>query len=339
MIYVKKKGCCLKWTLVFIIISSSIYFLLPNSAIAQERNPQIVYQWAVIYLAELDFVNTERWLNVLIRDFPESEEVKNAHVLKAIISVVSLDAIDSLINLLSSSEEALNEENKEKIQRYNERLDWIKYGIALDLVEQTLTRELFDIAGERVHIQIPRNYDSSKLTKEAFDVWLKLEDDNLPSESELEVMLKHEKDVSLESVTNDFLYISSVIDSKGKRTDSFNVQKTIEGDVNWIGCFMRIGNELDSLALSAELRDELSFARSFLTGAKKYFQKVTELLRDKPYNKIRMKAENRIEDIKSSLYWIEKKLEEETNITAEETTTDSLRRFKERLKNIRNFEN
>lgn len=297
--------------LILIVLLS----LGPCLLFAQEekKNPGIPYQGALDYFGDLDLDRAYKWADMVIRDFPKSEEAGKAKLLKVVILTIRLQAFDMLSRryVEGMRKAVLYEYRKKNRDLYAEASKKsLEHGKIL--VEDI--KILFPYVGRPMDIKVSKNFDSLKLLKDAYVPAEMLKKGFPPTRQERERIEKHQHDMSFCFVLSRLLYGPSPGSSE-KIAKEFEKRQILEGKVNWAGCMTAVGDwlihygavcnagwiDLDRMARIKDVRR----ARKGYEMAEKCFKEVIKSLEDTPYDKGRVHAEERIKEIQETLAGME----------------------------------
>jgi len=254
------------------------------------------FQKALDSLSILNLEMAYKRLEVIIRDFPETERVPEANFWRTIISLVRLSRSDIMRDKYSEGIEKVSDkkELKKLIKLYSKNSQEIVESGRI-LVKDV--KALLKYAGKPIKVKVRKDYDSVNLSREAFLPLKNLEKGIPPGEEETERLKKFYNDAS-------YRYILG----KSVGEKDLTEKQVIEGEINWSGMMMVIGNELFRYAmvcqkgwidptLSRKIKSPEN-ARDGLKTAKECFEKA---LKFQPSPAIKTKARERIEEIEQSL--------------------------------------
>ena len=254
------------------------------------------FQKALDSLSILNLEMAYKRLEVIIRDFPQTERVPEANFWRTIISLVRLSRSDIMRDKYSEGIEKVSDkkELKKLIKLYSKNSQEIVESGRI-LVKDV--KALLKYAGKPIKVKVRKDYDSVNLSREAFLPLKNLEKGIPPGEEETERLKKFYNDAS-------YRYILG----KSVGEKDLTEKQVIEGEINWSGMMMVIGNELFRYAmvcqkgwidptLSRKIKSPEN-ARDGLKTAKECFEKA---LKFQPSPAIKTKARERIEEIEQSL--------------------------------------
>jgi hypothetical protein len=196
----------------------------------------------------------------------------------------------------------LKEDQEKQRQLYVESLqETVTAG--RDLVEDV--KVLFPLVGTGMAMEIKKNNDSLALMKDAYVPFKMLENGRRPSDEEAERIVRHQMDMSFCFVVSRLLQGAFPDDDKVAK--DMEKRQIFRGDVDWIGCMTTAGDWILHYApicrmgwidrrTARTVRNTAEALAGFRT-ARECFQKVLDLTKDKPYDKAKVYAEDRIKEI------------------------------------------
>ncbi|MCK4307401.1 hypothetical protein KAW50_04140 [candidate division WOR-3 bacterium] len=300
-----------------VIVSVFLISFSLNSLQGAEKkeNPGVPYQSAIDRFADLDLDRAYEWANIVIRDFPESEEAEKAILLKAMISTIKVQTFDILSKKCGEAmQKAVIYKDKKKNRKlYVEATQRAVEGGEV-LVEDA--KALFEYAGRPMAVEFKKNYDSSVLFIEAYLPYKMLENGYPPARKEMETIERHQSDMSYCFVLSCFLHSSSP-ERDEQIAKSFEKKQIIKGNVNWAGCMAAMGDWLIHYAaickvgwihpaLNTKIKD-FEKAKAGYETARRCFENVIKLSsKGRSHNEGRVRARARIKEIDKALSEINK---------------------------------
>ena len=306
-----------KWiakTLVMVSVFLISFSINSLQGAEKKENSGVPYQSAIDCFADLDLDRAYEWANIVIRDFPESEEAKKAILLKAMVSTTKVQTFDILSKKCG---EAMQKGVIYKDKKKNRKLYVEATQRAVEGGEALVkdAKALFEYAGRPMAMEFKKNYDSSALLIEAYLPYKMLENGYPPARKEMETIERHQSDMSYCFVLSCFLHNSSP--EREQIAKSFEKKQIIKGNVNWAGCMAAMGDWLIHYAaickvgwidpaLNTKIED-FEKAKIGYETAKRCFENVIELSsKGKPHNEGRVRAKARIKEIDKALSEINK---------------------------------
>jgi hypothetical protein len=302
-----------KWTgKAFIMVSVFLISLSINSLQGAEKkgDPKVPYQSAVDHFGDLDLNRAYEWASIVIRDFPESKEAEKAVLLRAMISTIELQTFDILSRKCAEGmRKAIIYSDKKK----NRKLYIEATQKAVECGEALVkdVKALFEYAGRPMAIEFKKNYDSLALLKEAYVPYKMLGNGYPPTRKEMEIIERHQSDMSYCFVLSRLLYGPSPQRDE-QIAKGFEKKQIIKGNVNWAGCMMAMGDWLIHYApickvgwihpiLNTKIKD-LKKAKTGYETARRCFENVMDLSpKGQSYNVGRVRARKRIKEIDKAL--------------------------------------
>jgi len=281
----------------FIFVLLSVYFTAVSaSPIETAKEPRSSYLKAADSLKDLNTQLAYKRLEIIIRDFPKSEEAKKAVLLRAVISATEFSSSDMLAAKYSEAIQKAksNDVKKEIIKLYMETSkDMIDSGT--NLIDDV--RALLEDRNKSMTLEIKKEYDSLDFSSRAFLSIKKLEAGELPTAEEIKDIKGFYKDGA-----------SRYVLGKVLAEDDLTAKRTINKEVDWAGTMFLMGNWLIHVGganksgwldpTNQKITKSLVQAEKSFLAAKQCFEKAKKLSK---VGQVRTQSDERIKEINQIL--------------------------------------
>lgn len=280
----------------FLIVFNILLFLFLNINLASAKQDKRL-QAAAVYLENLNTNMAYKGLDVVIKNLPQkSAEAGEAVVLKAVISATEFSSLDMLCSRYS---EALQKAKTTDVKKGLSKL-YMEASFKMAESGRLLTNDVEDLleyTDKNISLEIKKSYDSLGLATKAFLAMKKLEDGELPTSEEIEMIEDCQKDISYRYVLGKLL-----------GSNDLTASRTIKGNIDWADTLLLMGNWLVRIGTvnksgwidpkNQKLTKSLVQAEKSFLMAKQCFEKVRRLSKEQS---IKAQAYERIKEINQIL--------------------------------------
>lgn len=290
------KGDSMRKIITAFVLILMCFIIAPLNNAETEKEPQLSYSRAINSLENLNTAMAYKRLDVIMRDFPASEEAKKGALLKAIISATEFSSADMLTTIYSGAVEKAKE-NGEKIEisKLYMKTSQKMMESGKNLVNDT--QALLRYADEPISIKVEKGYDSLNWSARAFLPIKELEGGNLPTIEEVRNIENLQKDAAYRYALKKVLGEQDLIP-----------EGTIQGEVDWPGTMLFMGNWLIRFGgvsrigwmdpSTRKTTKSLIQAEEAFNTAKKCFERARGLAKTQS---VRIQAEERIKELNEIL--------------------------------------
>lgn len=280
---------------------------------------QIAYQNALDYIKKGDFEKALDWLEIVIKDFPKTQQAKKAKVLKAVILGGEIET--SLFLLTEKLHQALQtavlRENQEKILKLF--LTHLKRILKRAFEFKKTLKEILALAGTPLEIEATFPSLSEMELYRAVRADRYLEFGIAPSSLEMEALENQARILKMKSLFYEMIGIST--EEQLENMSELFKASSKKGKIVWDKALIRLGNLLLTMTIFCDVTKErenefpipelknLSWneIEKMYLVAQDLFKKVNFLTKDNIYSKSYLFSLKRIDEIDGALKKVREK--------------------------------